>query len=73
VELSCSKKYYLLSPLIGGFMKKILFFITFSALAFDKIALPEDFGTWNCGKPFFTKLGRCEMQCGGDGCKVICK
>jgi len=52
-------------------MKLLIFFIGFSVLAQDKIALPEDFGTWN--NPIFTKLGRCEMQCGGEGCKVVCK
>lgn len=54
-------------------MKLIIFFIGLSAFAQNKIALPEDFGTWNNGVPFFTKLGKCEMQCGSEGCKVLCK
>lgn len=53
-------------------MKFLLLFFVFSVFASEKVVLPEDFGTWNCGNPFFTKLGRCEMQCGGDGCKVVC-
>ena len=54
-------------------MKFIILFLSFSAVAIDKVALPEDFGTWNCGNPFFTKLGKCEIQCSKDACQVICK